>query len=251
MGQITTTQNLVAIKEVRHVGQQIYNQSLSVWYKTKFGSQNLATKFGVFLDISSSVFKIRSETCRTEAQFCQNLYMIKKESLPDRPKFCWSMSAVRHLFWRLRLVSNIRRTSNIRSTPTLGNSQLEFSPTISLAKTSNTSRTPSFDYWVSIVDQMRRRPTWSELLPVRFWLTVDQRTNDSSSVSAVCETYCSNTCCEALWLNCNRISFNRSKNMTPSPPIPRSAAPYCLLSKYPYRQITKDFAMRHDENYVQ
>ena len=34
-------------------------------------------------------------------QFCQNLYMIKKESLPDRPKFCRSMSAVRHLFWRL------------------------------------------------------------------------------------------------------------------------------------------------------
>ena len=28
--------------------------------------------------------------------------MIKKESLPDRPKFCRSMSAVRHLFWRLR-----------------------------------------------------------------------------------------------------------------------------------------------------
>ena len=29
--------------------------------------------------------------------------MIKKESLPDRPKFCRSMSAVRHLFWRLHL----------------------------------------------------------------------------------------------------------------------------------------------------
>ena len=32
--------------------------------------------------------------------------MIKKESLPDRPKFCRSMSAVRHLFWRLH---NIRK----------------------------------------------------------------------------------------------------------------------------------------------
>ena len=61
--------------------------------------------------------------------------------------------------------------------------------------------------------------------------------------------YC--TCCKALWLNCNCISFNRSKNMTPSPPIPRSAAPFCLLSKYPYRQITKDFAMRQDKNYVE
>ena len=63
-----------------------------------------------------------------------------------------------------RLVSNIRRTSNISRTPTLGNSQLEFSPTISLAKTSNTRRTPSFDFWVSIVDRVRSRPTWSELL---------------------------------------------------------------------------------------
>ena len=24
-----------------------------------------------------------------------------------------------------------------------------------------------------------------------------------------------------------------------------------LLSEYPYRQITKDFSMRHDENYVE
>ena len=50
--------------------------------------------------IMGSVFKIRSETYRTEAQFCQNL-MIKKESLPGRPKFCRSGSAVWHLFWRL------------------------------------------------------------------------------------------------------------------------------------------------------
>ena len=47
------------------------------------------------------LFKIRSETCRTEAQFCQNLYMVKKKSLPDRPQFCRSGSAVWHLFWRL------------------------------------------------------------------------------------------------------------------------------------------------------
>ena len=30
--------------------------------------------------------------------------MIKKESLPDRPKFCQSGSVVRHLFWRLSMV---------------------------------------------------------------------------------------------------------------------------------------------------
>ena len=74
------------------------------------------------------------------------------------------------------LVSNIRRTSNRRRTLTLGNSQLEFSPTISLAKTSNTRRTPSFDSWVSIVDKVWSRPTWSELLRVAWdfdspWIT--------------------------------------------------------------------------------
>ena len=47
------------------------------------------------------VFKIRSETCRTETQFCRNLFMVKKESLPDWPKFWRSGSAVCHLFWRL------------------------------------------------------------------------------------------------------------------------------------------------------
>ena len=56
--------------------------------------------FKVILLIST-VFKIRFETCRTAAQFWQNLYMTKKESLPDRRKFCRSGSAVRHLFWRL------------------------------------------------------------------------------------------------------------------------------------------------------
>ena len=63
-----------------------------------------------------------------------------------------------------RLVPSGSKPLLIRRTPTLGNSQLEFSPTISLAKTSNTSRTPSFDFWVSIVDKVRSRPTWSELL---------------------------------------------------------------------------------------
>ena len=164
-------------------------------------------------------------------------------------KYRWSA------YWgkKYRLVSNIRHTSNISCTLTLGNSQLKFSPTISLAKTSNTRGTLSFDSWVSIVVKVWSWPTWSELFRVAGdfdSITMDQRINDTLSVSAVCETYSSNTCCEALWLNCHHISFNRSKNMTPSPPIPRSAAAFCLLSKYPYRQITKDFAMRH-EYYVE
>ena len=134
-----------------------------------------------------------------------------------------------------RLVSNIRCTSNIRRTPTLGNSQLEFSPTISLAKTSNTRRTPSFYFWVSIVDKVRSRPHMVRAAPsgLRFWLTVDQRTNDTLSVSAVCETCCSNTCCEALWVNCNRISFNRSKNTTQSSPIHRRQHHFVLTVKGP------------------
>ena len=75
-----------------------------------------------------------------------------------------------------RLVSDIRCTSNTRRTLTLGNSQLEFSPTISLTKTSNTRRTPSFGSWVSIVDKVWSRPTWSELLRVTWdfdspWIT--------------------------------------------------------------------------------
>ena len=37
--------------------------------------------------VVAPVFKIRSETCRTKAQFCQNLYMTKKESLVDRRNF--------------------------------------------------------------------------------------------------------------------------------------------------------------------
>ena len=53
-----------------------------------------------------TVFKIRFETCRTAAQFWQNLYMTKKESLLDRRKFCRSGSAVRHLFWRLFIISD-------------------------------------------------------------------------------------------------------------------------------------------------
>ena len=68
---------------------------------------------------------------------------------------------------------------------------------------------------------------------LRFWLTVDQRTNDTLSVSAVCETYCSNICCEALWLNCNRISFNRSENTTQSPPIHRRQRHFVLTVKGP------------------
>ena len=73
-----------------------------------------------------------------------------------------------------RLVSNISCTSNIRRTPTLRNSQLEFSPTISLTKTSNTPRVLTLECW--LLTKCEVGPTWSELLWVacRFWLTQDQ-----------------------------------------------------------------------------
>ena len=47
------------------------------------------------------------------------------------------------------------------------------------------------------------------------------------------------------------VFLSIEKNTTPSPPMPRSAAPFCLLSKYPYLQISKDFDMRHNKNYVE
>ena len=48
--------------------------------------------------IFNAVFKIRSKTCQTKAQFCVNSYMTKKESLQHLPKFCPSGSAVQHFF---------------------------------------------------------------------------------------------------------------------------------------------------------
>ena len=143
--------------------------------------------------------------------------------------------------------------------PDFERSQLKFSKTISLAWTCNRRRTPSFDLWmlwgstVENFDNVWSRSTGTHMVQaapsgLRFWLTVDYRTNDTLSISAVCETYCINTFCVALWLNCNHISFNKSKNMTRSPQIPRWAVPFCLLSQYPYCQITKYFAMLHDKN---
>ena len=54
----------------------------------------------------SSILHIRLVLHETIFQFCQNLYMIKKESSPNRPKFCRSGSAVQHLFWRLIFIEN-------------------------------------------------------------------------------------------------------------------------------------------------
>ena len=63
---------------------------------------------------------------------------------------------------------------------------------------------------------------------------VDYRTNDNLSVSAVCETYCINTCCEPLRPQCNPISFNKSNNVTPSPPKPQWAVLFCSPVKVPF-----------------
>ena len=83
-----------------------------------------------------------------------------------------------------RLVSNIRFISNIRCTPTLGNSQLEFSPTISLAQTSNTRRTLSFDSWVSSVDKV-----WSIL---NLWSTACKQYRK-------CDVIYRYLCIELIW----------------------------------------------------
>ena len=158
----------------------------------------------------------------------------------------------KYMVWNL-IKYKYRLLYNISRTQTFGNSQLEFSPTISLTKTSNTRCTLSFDSWVSIVDKVYSRPTWFELLRVAWdfdspWIKGPMTPHQSRLYAR----HIAVIPAAKLWDSItNRISFNRSKNMTPSPPIPRSAAPFCLLSKYLYRQITKDFAMRQDENYVE
>ena len=83
--------------EVRHNNTHMTCMTSSYWFVYRKMSGHEGPEFFAF----ELIFKIRSETCRTEGQFCQNLYTTKKESLPDRPKFCRSWSAVRHLFWRL------------------------------------------------------------------------------------------------------------------------------------------------------
>ena len=78
-----------------------------------------------------------------------------------------------HCILTYHLVSNIRCTSNIRRTPTLGNSQLEFSPTISLAKTPNTRRTPSLTLECRLLTKCEVDPhgpscsLWPEILTHR------------------------------------------------------------------------------------
>ena len=86
---------------------------------------------------------------------------------------------------------------------------------------------------------------------LRFWLAVDHRTNDSSSVCAICEAYYISTRCESLYPKCNRISSNKSMNLTPYSPIPRRQRHFVDCQRTRMIQLTKDFAMRHDENYVE
>ena len=86
---------------------------------------------------------------------------------------------------------------------------------------------------------------------LRFWLTVDHRTNDSSSVCGVCESCNISTRCEPLYPKCNLISSNKSMNMTPSLPIHRRQRHFVDCQGTRMTQMTKDFAMRHNENYVE
>ena len=83
---------------------------------------------------------------------------------------------------------------------------------------------------------------------LRFWLAVDHRTNDSSSVCGICEAYYISTRCESLYPKCNRISSNKSMNMTPYSPIPRRQRHFVDCQRTRITQLTKDFAMPHDEN---
>ena len=137
----------------------------------------------------------------------------------------------------------------------MGNSQLEFSLTISLAKTSNTRRTPSFDSWVSIVDKMWSRPTWSELLRVTWDFDSPRITGPMTAHQSVAYVRHNinhiSTRCKPLYPKSNRISSNKSMNMMPSSPIHRQQRHFVDCQGTHMTQMTKDFAMRHDENYVQ
>ena len=85
---------------------------------------------------------------------------------------------------------------------------------------------------------------------LRFWLTVDDRTNDSSSVCGVCETRNMSTGCEPLYPKCYCLSSNKSMNMMPSSPIHRRQHHFVDCEGTCMTQMTKDFVMHHDENYV-
>ena len=111
-----------------------------------------------------------------------NLDQLKIQLLISNDAFS---SVCNEITYQLTVLSlNISCTFNIRRTLTLGNSRLKFSPTISLAKTSNTRRTPSFDSCVSIYDKAWSRPTWSKLLRVPWdfdspWITGPMTTHQS------------------------------------------------------------------------
>ena len=56
--------------------------------------------------------------------------------------------------------------------------------------------------------------------------------------------------CEPLYPKCNCICFNKSKNMTLSSPIHRWLRRCVDCQSTRMTQMTKDFARRHTENYV-
>ena len=92
---------------------------------------------------------------------------------------------------------------------------------------------------------------WAAPSGLRFWLTLDHRTNDSSLDCGVCEAYYISTRCEPLYLKCNRISSNKRMNMTRYSPIHRRQRQLVDCQRIRMTQMTKDFAMRHDENYME
>ena len=101
-----------------------------------------------------------------------------------------------------------------KTPPTWGNSQLKFSQTISLAKTSDAKCTLSFDS--DKVVKASSRPTWSELLQVAGGFASPCITGPMTPhqsqlyVRYIILTPAANLCN----FNVNCISFNRSKNMT-------------------------------------
>ena len=82
---------------------------------------------------------------------------------------------------------------------------------------------------------------------LRFWLAVDHRTNDSSSVCGVCEAYYISTRCESLYPSAIVFLPIRAWIWRHI----RRQRHFVDCQRTRMTMLTKDFAMRHDENYVE
>ena len=83
------------------------------------------------------------------------------------------------------------------------------------------------------------------------WVCVLWLPESLMDISALCEACYICTHCEPLYPKRNRISSNKRMNMTPYSQIHPQQRHFVDCQRTRMTQITKDFAMRHDENDVE